>query len=96
MMLLERTMAQLREEYIDTGRAKLFERLNACLTREESAGSYAEVAAELGLTEASVKQAAYRMRGRYREVLRGEIGKTVSSPQEIDKELRSLFACFGS
>ena len=96
LLLLERTMAQLREEYIDTGRAKLFEHLSACLTQVESAGSYAEIARELNLTEASVKQAAYRLRARYREILRGEIGKTVSSPQEIEEELRFLFACFGS
>ena len=96
LMLLERTMAQLREEYIATGRAKLFEHLSACLTREEASGSYAEIVRELRLTEASVKQAAYRLRARYREILRAEIGKTVSSPQEIDEELRFLFACFGS
>jgi hypothetical protein len=96
LMLLERTMAQLREEYIDSGRAKLFEHLSACLTREESAGSYAEIARELRLTAASVKQASYRLRARYREILRGEIGKTVSSPQEIDEELHFLFACFDS
>jgi RNA polymerase sigma-70 factor (ECF subfamily) len=96
LLLLERTMTQLREEYIDTGRAKLFEHLSACLTRKESAGSYAEIAGELKLTEASVKQAAYRLRARYREILRGEIGQTVSTPAEIDEELRFLFACFGS
>jgi len=94
VLLLERTMAQLREEYIATGRAKLFEHLSACLTQEESAGSYAEIARELRLTEASVKQAAYRLRARYREILRAEIGKTVSSPREIEEELRFLFACF--
>ena len=94
--LLERTMARLREEYIDTGRAKLFEHLSACLTREEAAGTYAEIARELRLSEASVKQAGYRLRARYREILRAEIGKTVATPQEIDEELRSLFACFGS
>jgi len=94
--LLERTMTRLREEYTDTGRAKLFEHLSACLTREESAGTYAEIARELRLTEASVKQAGYRLRVRYREILRSEIGRTVSSPQEIEEELRSLFACFGS
>jgi RNA polymerase sigma-70 factor (ECF subfamily) len=94
LMMLERSMAQLREEYIDTGRAKLFEHLSACLAQEPSAVSYAEIARELRLTEASVKQASYRLRARYREILRGEIAKTVSSPREIDGELRCLFACF--
>ena len=95
LMMLERTMAQLREEYIDTGRAKLFEHLSAGLAQDQSAVSYAEIARELRLTEASIKQASYRLRARYREILRGEIAKTVSSPQEIDEELRFLFACFG-
>ena len=96
LLLLERTMTQLREEYVDSGRTKLFEHLGACLTRAESAGSYAEIARELKLTEASVKQAAYRLRFRYREILRAEIGRTVSTPQEIDEEMRFLFTCFGS
>jgi RNA polymerase sigma-70 factor (ECF subfamily) len=96
LMMLERTMAQLREEYIDTGRAKLFEHLSACLAQEASAVSYAEIARKLRLTEASVKQAAYRLRARYREILRGEIAKTVSAPQEIDGELRCLLSCFGN
>ena len=93
--LLERTLARLREEYIETGRAKLFEHLSAGLTREDSAGTYGEIARELNLSEASVKQAGYRLRARYRELLRSEIGRTVATPQEIEEELRCLFACFG-
>jgi RNA polymerase sigma-70 factor (ECF subfamily) len=96
LMMLERTMAQLREEYIDTGRAKLFEHLSDCLAREPSAVSYAQVARELRLTEPAVKQASYRLRARYREILRGQIAKTVSTPEEIDGELRCLLSCFGS
>ena len=95
LMMLERTIAQLREEYIDTGRAKLFEHLSAGVAQDPSAVSYAEIARELGLTEASVKQASYRLRARYREILRNEIAKTVSSPEEIEEELRCLFNCFG-
>ena len=94
LMMLERTMAQLHEEYVATGRAKLFEHLSAGLAQEPAAVSYAEMARELRLTEAAVKQASYRLRARYREILRGEIAKTVSSPREIDGELRCLFACF--
>jgi RNA polymerase sigma factor (sigma-70 family) len=96
LLLLERTMCQLRNEYVESGRAKLFEHLGACLTMDASAGSYAKIAADLGLTEASIKQASYRLRARYREILRAEIGMTVVSPEKIDDELRFLFTCFGS
>jgi hypothetical protein len=33
-----------------------------------------------------------RMRQRYRELLRAEIACTVSSPEEVEEELRALFA----
>jgi hypothetical protein len=37
-----------------------------------------------------VKVAALRLRRRYREVLRGAIAETVSTPEEVDEELRDL------
>jgi RNA polymerase sigma-70 factor (ECF subfamily) len=95
LTLLERTLAQLQEEYVATGRATLFEYLQSCLAKEESGVPYAEIAARLHLTEAAVKMAVYRLRVRYREILRGEIADTVSSPEEIEEELRQLFLAFG-
>jgi RNA polymerase sigma-70 factor (ECF subfamily) len=53
------------------------------------------VAAELGVNEAAARMAASRLRGRYRELLRDEIVQTVSTPEEIDDEVRHLFAVFG-
>ena len=93
--LLTRTMTQLQEEYVASGRAQLFEYLQSCLAREESALPYAEIAARLKLTEAAVKMAVHRLRARYREILRAEIAHTVSSPEEVEEEIRHLFASFG-
>jgi RNA polymerase sigma factor (sigma-70 family) len=92
--LLDQTMRQLREEYVTSGRAKLFEYLQSCLAREESALPYAEIAARLKLTEAAVKMAVHRLRARYREILRTEIAHTVSGPEEVEQEIRDLFASF--
>jgi RNA polymerase sigma factor (sigma-70 family) len=94
--LLERTMTQLRTEYAATGRAHLFECLCNCITKDESALPYAEIANRLHLTEAAVKMAVHRLRGRYREILQHEIAQTVSTPEEIEGEIRHLFAAFGS
>ncbi|MCU0784580.1 MAG: sigma-70 family RNA polymerase sigma factor [Verrucomicrobia bacterium] len=93
--LLDRTMSHLRDEYMATGRARLFELLRGCLARDESALSYAEIARQLNLTEAAVKMAVHRLRARYREILRGQIADTVSSPEEIEEEIRHLFSTFG-
>jgi RNA polymerase sigma-70 factor (ECF subfamily) len=95
MTLLERAMTQLQEEYVASGRAKLFEYLQSCLGREESALPYTEIAARLNLTEPAVKMAVQRMRARYRDILRAEIAHTVSSPEEVEEEIRHLFAAFG-
>jgi RNA polymerase sigma factor (sigma-70 family) len=94
--LLERTMARLSEEYLASGRARLFEHLQDCLAKGESALSYSEIAARLNLTEAAVKMAVHRLRGRYREILQQEIAQTVSSREEVEEELRHLFEAFGS
>jgi RNA polymerase sigma-70 factor (ECF subfamily) len=45
------------------------------------------------MTEGTVKVAAHRLRQRYRELLREEIAQTVASPDEIEEEVRYLFAC---
>ncbi len=95
MTLVEQAMARLQEEYVGSGRAKLFEYLQSCLAREESALPYAEIAARLNLTEPAVRMAVHRMRARYREILRAEIAHTVSSPEEVEEEIRDLFSAFG-
>ncbi len=93
--LLGRAMTQLQEEYVASGRAKLFEYLQSCLAREESALPYADIAARLNLTEAAVKMAIHRLRARYREILRTEIAHTVSSAEEVEEEIHHLFSAFG-
>ena len=94
--LLERTMKQLQEEYVESGRAKLFDYLRNSLARDESALAYAEIGVQLNLTEAAVKMAAHRLRNRYREILQQQIAETVSSQEEIEDEIRHLFAAFGT
>ena len=47
------------------------------------------------MTEGSVKVAIHRMRTRYRELLRIEVGQTVASAEDIDDELRSLMDAVG-
>jgi len=46
----------------------------------------------LGLSETAVKVTVHRLRQRYRELLREEVAHTVTRPEEVDGELRYLFA----
>jgi len=92
MTLLEQVIARLQEEYQDAGKAALFDELKIFLTGDKGAGSYAELAGKLNTTEAALKMTVSRMRRRYGELLRAEIARTVSTPEEAEDELRALFA----
>jgi RNA polymerase sigma-70 factor (ECF subfamily) len=48
------------------------------------------------MTEGAVKVAAHRLRQRCRELLRAEIAQTVTSSEEVDEELRTLFRAVDS
>lgn len=92
--LLELTVSRLRQQYENRRPRVLFDRLEGRLTRDSNQPSYREIAEELGMTEGSVKVAAHEMRRRYGEILREEIAQTVTTVEEIDQEIRDLFAVF--
>ena len=92
LTLLDRTMTRLREEFAATGKAGDFDRLKACLTAERGEISYAKIAAALGISEGAARVAVHRLRKRFREVFREEIAHTVSSPDEIEEEVRYLMS----
>jgi RNA polymerase sigma-70 factor (ECF subfamily) len=89
--LLEQALARLRKEYTDRGKQDFFEQLKTTLTEGRGNVAYAELAARLKTSEASVKMAVHRLRERYREVLRAEIAETVAQQSEVEDELREVF-----
>ena len=93
LTLLGRALDRLAAQYLATGRAQLFERLQGVLAGDSRTLPYAEIARDLGLTEAAVQQAASRLRKRYRQTLRDEIAGTLDDPTEeaIESEIRDLF-----
>jgi RNA polymerase sigma-70 factor (ECF subfamily) len=92
LAMLEQVLARLCAEYRDAGNAGLFERFKKSIADEPDETSQAEIARAVGMTENAVKQAFYRFRQRYRELLREEIAHTVAAPGDIEDELRHLVA----
>ena len=92
LTLLELVLANLRAEYTRDDKAELFDALQIYLSGERGATSYAEMATRLNLTEGALKMSVLRLRRRFGELLRAEIANTVTRPEEIDEEIRSLFA----
>lgn len=88
--LLQRALDRLHAGYEEAGQGALFAALKDFQPREPGGRSYAEIGAELGLSEAAVKSAAQRLRQRHREIVRDEIAQTVTRPEEIEGEMRHL------
>jgi DNA-directed RNA polymerase specialized sigma24 family protein len=88
--LLAHALSRLRREYEAAGQLRLYERLKDYAAAEMDAAACAQVAADLPLTEGATKAALHRLRQRYRELIRKEISHTVSTPGEIDEEIRYL------
>ncbi len=91
MTLLKQALDRLRAESVAAGKAEWFERLRSFLWGD-SPSSSAEAAADLGLTDSAFRGAVYRLRQRYRGLVREEIAHTVSDPSEIEEEIRYLIA----
>ncbi len=90
--LLDHAVARLEAESIAAGKSALVSHLLPTLTGGRGEVPFAAIAAELTLTEGSVKMAASRLRNRYGEILREEIARTVDDPADVEEEIRALFA----
>ena len=92
LTIIERVLTRLKEEYIATGKADLFAKLEAGLTGEITTGVYADWAAALNMNEGTVKVALHRLRRRFGELLQSEVAYTVADPAEVADEIRYLLA----
>ena len=96
LALLERVLQRLRDEYLEMEKLILFECLQPFLSLDRDAANYCDAAKQLGMTEATARVAAHRLRKRYRELLRSEIAQNVATPDEIEDELKYLFTTLSS
>ena len=88
--VLEEAMLQVEREFAASGREHTFRTLRPHLQGDDNGLSYAAVAKKLSTSEETVRVMVYRLRRRYREVLHGVVLRTVSSPAEVEEELRHL------
>jgi RNA polymerase sigma factor (sigma-70 family) len=92
LTLLDRVMSRLKAEGVRAGKTSQFEGLKTYLTGDQPQLTYAQTASELGISEGAAKVAVHRLRRHFRDLVRDEIAQTVSSPEEIDDELRHLWS----
>jgi RNA polymerase sigma factor (sigma-70 family) len=92
MTLMDEAMDRLGKEYAGQGKTSLFETLKPFIDpiNSKAALSYERVAETLRVRVGSVKKLIFRLRKRYASVLREEVARTVSDPEEVDEEIHSL------
>jgi RNA polymerase sigma-70 factor (ECF subfamily) len=90
MVLLGHVLARLESEASRAGKSDLFDRLRPMLEGNDLAESYKEIGERLQMSESAVKVAAHRFRGRYRQILREEVARTVADPADVDAEIADL------
>jgi DNA-directed RNA polymerase specialized sigma24 family protein len=90
LTVLARVLESLEAESVRAGKAALFARLRPVLQVDKLAPSYSAIGVELGMSDGAVRIAAHRLRLRYRELLRDEVGRTTDDPAAIDEEIADL------
>jgi len=90
LTLLNGVLENLQSEFALAGKQHYFEQLKGALTGEFTADDYTRAGETLGITPAAAKQAAYRMRKRYREMFRQEVARTTANEEEIADEMQRL------
>jgi len=90
LTVLDQALGRLRREQEESDHGREFARLEGFLTGQQVTPSYREAAAELGTSEGAVKASVHRLRQRFGQILRAEIAETVSSPTEVDDEVKHL------
>ncbi len=96
LTILDRALARLEDRYRAGGRAELLSELRGYVTTDAPRPTYAEAAAKLRMSESAVASAVFRLRQGYHELVREEVAQTVSSPSELDPEIRHLVDLFSA
>ncbi len=96
LTVLSHALARLAEEHNAAGRSGQFDALKPWLTGDTETLSHAEVAQQLGMSEGAVTVAIHRLRRRFREVVKGEVARTLHDPAQVADELGCLVAALGS
>lgn len=89
LLILERALDQIRDDYTKRGKAADFTQLQRYLT-EPGEVDYEHDASILGLSANAVKVAVHRLRERFRTALREEVASAQGPEADVDEELTYL------
>ncbi|MGV3662889.1 MAG: RNA polymerase sigma factor [Prosthecobacter sp.] len=94
--VLSRSLANLRQQYLERGQEERFNLLQGPLMEEDDAVSLDQLASSAGMAPGALRVALHRMRGQYRTHVERELACTLDTddPAEIQHEIKELFQAF--
>jgi RNA polymerase sigma-70 factor (ECF subfamily) len=92
--VLRQALDKLGAAYTAAGNGEVFGALRDQLVEGSADQRYQNIAASLGMTEGSIRFAAFKLRQRYRAALREIVAETVSNMDEVEAELAHLRTLF--
>jgi len=95
LTVLETSLAALQQQYEQAGKSELFDALVPFMAAQSESPTYAEIAQRLEMTESAVRMAVSRLRRRYREAIRAEVGRTLDDAGDVDREIQNLLKALG-
>lgn len=96
LRLLQEVMQKLRAEFTEAGKQGQFEILRQTLMGDSGRLPYESLGQQLGQSPEAARQAAHRLRKRYRELLRQEVSATLADDEDIEAEIRNLIEILGN
>lgn len=91
MILMDRALESLRQEYLDAGRGEVFKAAVPFLAAESGSTGYVDACASTSMTPGAFKVAVHRLRKRFRLHVREQVEMTVADPADVDEEMKHLF-----
>lgn len=96
MQMLETIRDRMRQSFERNGRVEEYEVIEPYLGWDDAPAPYAVLAVKLQSNENAVRVLVHRLRAKFRELLRIEVAKTVTSSADIDAELEWMRRVLGS
>jgi RNA polymerase sigma-70 factor (ECF subfamily) len=90
LTVLDRALAKMRKESIESGKQALFARLKEFLIEAPDPAQYDRIAGDLGVRRHTVAMAVHRLRERLRTLVRREMAETVGDADSMDAEMTVL------
>jgi len=90
--ILREVENRLASEYVSRGKGEQFDALKPFLLLTSSEDGYAGIADQLDTSEGALKVAMYRLRKRFKTLMREEIENTITERENAEDELRHLYS----